>query len=80
MEEEEYDSESTIVGDELLDANIPTLSSENTKRQSRWVEGVWNHLIGSLYEVDPEMFKKCMGVPSTCTWNNELEIMMIIDD
>ena len=33
MEEEEYDSESTIVGDELLDANIPTLSSENTKRQ-----------------------------------------------
>ena len=48
MEEEEYDSESTIVGDELLDANIPTLSSENTKRQSRWVEGVWNKWIESL--------------------------------
>ena len=46
--EEEYDSESTIVGDELLDANIPTMSSENTKRQSRWVEGVWNKWIGSL--------------------------------
>ena len=67
MEEEEYDSESTIGGDKLLDANIPTLSSENTKRQSRWVEGVWNKWIGSLYEADPEMFKKCMGVPSTCT-------------
>ena len=61
---EDYDSDSTIVGDELFDTNVPTLSSENTKRQ---VEGLWNKWIGSLYEVDPEMFKKCMVVPSTCT-------------
>ena len=28
--EEDYDSESTIVGEELFDANVPTLSSEKT--------------------------------------------------
>ena len=46
--EEEHDSESTIVGAELLDANIPALSSENTKRQFRWVEGLWNKWIEKL--------------------------------
>ena len=51
---EDYDSDSTIVGDELFDTNVPTLSSENTKRQ---MEGLWNKWIGSLYEVEPETFK-----------------------
>ena len=45
---EDYDSDSTIVGDELFDTNVPTLSSENTKRQFRWVEGLWNKWIEKL--------------------------------
>ena len=45
---EDYDSDSTIVGDELFDTNVPTLSAENTKRQFRWVEGLWNKWIEKL--------------------------------
>ena len=54
---EEVDSDATIEGDELFDSNVPTTSAANTKKQYRWVEGLWEKWIESLFDVEPEMFK-----------------------
>ena len=52
----EYDSDDTVMADELDDQHAPSMLADKTKTNIKWVEKCWERWVRNKQLLDPEIF------------------------